>query len=125
MDFHRLFAMGMKRQLPQLLACDGPSFDVGASGNYVASGAVALGAPDWVFPRDPIPCRRRQRGDHLLLSFPRASDREDAISFLREVERALIPERGVMNFSVPYYSSILMARTWSGIVRARYRLGLN
>ena len=35
---------------------------------------------------------------------------KDAVLFLREVERVLIPERGVMNFSMPYFSAPLMAQ---------------
>ena len=44
----------------------------------------------------------------------------DAVAFLREVERVLIPERGVFNFSVRYFSSLLQAqRTPDGRQLAR------
>jgi len=55
MSFQNLFALGMKRRLPELLEYEGQAFDVGASGKYVAPGATPLGAPTWVFPRDKIP----------------------------------------------------------------------
>jgi hypothetical protein len=36
---------------------------------------------------------------------------DEAVAFLREVERVLIPERGVLNFSIPYYNSVLAAQS--------------
>jgi hypothetical protein len=35
---------------------------------------------------------------------------DDAVLFLREVERVLIPESGVINFAIPYFSSVLMSQ---------------
>jgi hypothetical protein len=107
MDFQYLFALGMKRNLPDLLACDeGLRFDVGASGKYRVPGTRALGPPDWVFP-DEIPAADDSVGEVHAYHFLEHLSGADAVAFLREVERVLIPERGVFSFSIPYYSSIL------------------
>jgi hypothetical protein len=108
MNFQHLFALGMKRRLPELLSCDdGPVFDVGASGKYVVPGATPLGTPEWRWPRDKIPSADDLVGELHAYHFLEHLRPEDAVSFLREVERVLIPERGVFTFSVPYYSSVL------------------
>jgi hypothetical protein len=110
MSFQQLFALGMMRHLPELLTCDGRSFDVGASGKYIAPGAIALGPPTWVWPRDKIPCGDDQAATVHAYHFLEHLTGSDAILFLREVERVLIPVRGVLNFSVPYFSSVLAAQ---------------
>jgi hypothetical protein len=110
MTFQQLFALGMKRRLPELLTCQGKSFDVGASGKYVAPGAIPLGPPLWVWPRDKIPCSDNEAATVHCYHFLEHLTGDDAISFLREVERVLIPDRGVFNFSVPYFSSVLAAQ---------------
>src|SRR6516162_2310318 len=107
MDFQYLFALGMKRRLPKLLTCDGRAFDLGASGLYVAPGATALGPPSWVFPRDSIPAEADSVGTIHAYHFLEHLSGEDAVALMREVERVLIPERGVFNFSIPYYSTSL------------------
>jgi hypothetical protein len=111
MNFQHLFALGMKRKLPELLACgDGMRFDVGSTGKYVVPGAMALGPPKWQWPRDKIPSAEGGVGELHAYHFLEHLSGEDAVAFLREVERVLIPERGVFSFSVPYYSSVLMAQ---------------
>lgn len=107
MTFQELFGLGMKRFLPDLITCDGPAFDVGASGKYVAPGAVGIGAPDWTWPRDPIPASDDTVATIHCYHFLEHLSGDDAIAFMREVERVLIPDRGVMNFSIPYYASTL------------------
>jgi hypothetical protein len=109
-DFRHLFALGMKRNLPELVTCEGPSYDVGASGKYVVPGAIPLGPPKWVFPRDPIPAADDSVATLHAYHFMEHLSGDDAVAFLREVERVLIPDRGVMNFVVPYFSSALMAQ---------------
>jgi hypothetical protein len=108
-SFQTLFALGMKRQLPELLEHDGRAFDVGASGKQVAPGATPLGAPAWVFPRDRIPAAADSVATLHAYHFLEHLSGDDAVAFLREVERVLIPERGVMNFSIPYYSATVAA----------------
>jgi hypothetical protein len=111
MTFQELFALGMKRYLPELLTCEGPSFDIGSSGRYQVPGAVALGRPTWVPPRDPIPAADDSVATIHAYHFLEHLSGDDVVSFMREVERVLIPERGVMNFSTPHFSSELMAHT--------------
>jgi hypothetical protein len=111
MNFQDLFLLGMKRQLPGLLAFPGPSFDCGASGKYVAPGAVALGPPTWRVPRDPIPAADSSVATIHAYHFLEHLSGDDAVAFLREVERVLIPERGVLNFSIPYYNTVLAAQS--------------
>lgn len=106
MDFQTLFALGMKRYLPPLIARRGRTFDVGASGKYVVPGAEALGAPAWIWPRDPIPARNDSVATIHAYHFLEHLDGRDAIAFMREVERVLEPG-GVFNYCVPYYSSVL------------------
>ena len=107
MDFQTLFRRGMKREIPPLLdGPAGPSFDLGASGKFVAPGATPLGLPDWNFPRDRIPADDGSvavlHAYHFLEHLPSTT----AILLLREAERVLVVG-GVLNFSIPYYSSVL------------------
>jgi hypothetical protein len=103
-----------------LIACEGLAFDCGPTGKYVAPGATPLGPSTWIIPRDRIPA-----ADNSVASIHCYHMREhlfgdDAVAFLREVERVLIPERGVFNFSVRYFSSLLQAqRTPDGRQLAR------
>jgi SAM-dependent methyltransferase len=106
MDFHRLFALGMKRKLPYLLDPDGPVFDIGASGKYKVPGSDAIGPPEWVHPRDRFPAKDNSVAQIHAYHFLEHLSGEDVVSLLREVERVLMPG-GVLNFSVPYYSSTL------------------
>ena len=110
-SFQHLFRLGMKRDLPELLAFDGPSFDCGASGKYVAPGAVPLGPPQWIVPRDPIPAADDSVATVHAYHFLEHLAGDDAVKFLREVERVLIPGRSVFNFSVPYFNTVLMAQS--------------
>jgi hypothetical protein len=111
MNFQDLFKLGMKRQLPELLTCEGPAFDCGASGRYVAPGAVPLGPPDWLIPIDAIPAKDGTVATIHAYHFLEHLTGDEAVFFLREVERVLIPERGVMNFSIPYYHTVLAAQS--------------
>jgi hypothetical protein len=108
MNFQDLFLLGMKRQLPELLVCDGLALDIGASGKYVAPHAIPIGAPKWLFPEDQIPATDNSVATIHCYHFLEHLTGEHAVMFLREVERVLQPyPKGVMNFSVPYYSSSL------------------
>ncbi|MGE5217502.1 MAG: hypothetical protein ACM3SP_10925 [Chloroflexota bacterium] len=109
MTFQDLFSLGMKRYPPGLLTCSGPSFDVGSSGKYQVPGATALGRPDWMHLRDAIPAADDSVAPIHAYHFLEHLTGQDAVSFMREVERVLIPERGVFNFSMPYFNTPLMA----------------
>src|SRR5678816_2192178 len=109
MNFQHLFALGMKRHLPELLYPMGPTFDIGASGKYKVPNAFPLGAPDWIWPRNKIPIVDGDAAVIHAYHFLEHLAPPDAVSFLREVERALQPD-GVFCFSVPYFSSSLSAQ---------------
>lgn len=110
MNFQELFMLGMKRQLPELITCEGLSFDCGA-GKYVAPGAIPLARPEWVIPRDKIPAADKTVATIHAYHFLEHLTGDEVAFFLREVERVLIPERGVLNFSIPYYNSVLAAQS--------------
>lgn len=110
MTFQDLFELGMKRRLPELLTCEGPKFDCGSSGTYKVPGAIALGPPDWRVPINPIPAEDDTVAEIHAYHFLEHLTGEEVVWFLRESERVLIPERGVLNFSMPYYNSNLQAQ---------------
>jgi len=107
--FQDLFAFAMKRNLPSLLSVSGPSFDLGASGKFKVPGSVALGLPDWAFPRDNIPAKDDSVAMVHCFHFLEHLKGDDAIAMLREIERVLIPG-GVLNFCMPYYNSSIQAQ---------------
>jgi hypothetical protein len=112
MNIQQLFKLGMKRDLPVLLeyqAYNGKIFDIGASGKAVTTDAIALGLPDWSFPRDKIPAEKATVKTIHCYHFLEHLSGENAILFLRECERVMIPGRSVLNFCMPYYNSNLQA----------------
>jgi len=106
MDFQNLFALGMKRYLPPLIAQDGRAFDIGASGKYVAPGAEPVGAPNWLWPRDKLPADDESIATIHAYHFLEHLNGRDVATFMRDVERVLI-SGGVFNYSIPYYTSTL------------------
>jgi hypothetical protein len=108
-DLQELFWWGMMREVPPLLQPPaGLAFDVGASGLKKAPGAVALGLPEWSWPRDRIPAEDSTVAVIHAYHFMEHLSGEDAIAMLREFERVLVPG-GVVNFCIPYYNSNLWA----------------
>lgn len=105
MNIQQLFKLGMKRDVPELIEFSGKSLDIGASGKAVAPGATPLGLPDWQFPRDPIPAETGTVATIHAYHFLEHLTGTDAIAFLREVERVMIPGASVLNFCIPYYNS--------------------
>jgi hypothetical protein len=110
MNIQQLFKLGMKRDIPDLLEFPGKSFDIGASGKSVAPGATPLGLPEWSFPRDKIPAESNSVATLHCYHFLEHLTGDDAIAFLREAERVMIPGNSVLNFVVPYFSSPLQAQ---------------
>lgn len=112
MSVQGLFKLGMKRDLPHLIYdpyWKGKVFDVGSSGTWKVPGAIALGLPDWSFPRDKIPADDESVSIIHAYHFLEHLNGDDAIAFLREAERVL--QSGcVLNYCVPYYNSNLMAQ---------------
>lgn len=110
MKVQDLFELGMKRELPDLLAFDGPEFDIGSSGKHKVEGAISLGYPDWFWPIDKIPAANSTVATIHCYHFLEHLSGVDAIAFLREAERVMIPGASVLNFVVPYFSSPLQAQ---------------
>jgi len=106
-----LFRLGMKRELPPLYVPNkyGIVYDIGSSGTWKVPGAIALGLPHWVFPRDRIPAKDETVSTIHCYHFLEHLHGNTAIAFLREAERVLQPD-GVMNYCVPYYTSNLHAQ---------------
>lgn len=111
-SIQELFKLGMKRDIPELLEFSGPGkiFDIGASGKMVAPGAISLGLPDWEFPRNAFPAENASVSTIHCYHFLEHLTGTDAIAFLRECERVMIPGASVMNFCIPYFSSPLQAQ---------------
>lgn len=110
MKFQELFRQGMKRSMPELLEFDGIALDIGATGRAVVHGATPLGLPDWVFPLNRIPYDNATVSTIYAYHFLEHLSGNEAIYFLREAERVMIPGHSVMNFCIPYYSSNLQAQ---------------
>lgn len=102
--------LGMKRQLPKLLEFSGPTINVGSSegDRYTIPDAIAIGRPQWIFPC-PLPFVDNSIATIHCYHFLEHLDGDNAIAFLRECERVMIPGASVMNFCMPYYNSHLMA----------------
>jgi hypothetical protein len=103
----QLFLNGMKRTLPELLEFEGLAIDVGATGKYVAEGAQPLGLPDWSFPEQMLPYHAESVSTIHCYHFLEHLTGSDAILFLRECERVMIPGKSVLNFCIPYQGTML------------------
>lgn len=111
MNFQNLFKLGMKRDLPELLEFPGLTYNIGSSPNdrWKIEGATPLGFPDWGFPWCNIPVEDGSIATIHCYHFMEHLSGIDAIKFLRECERVMIPGASVLNFCMPYYSSNLQA----------------
>ncbi len=110
MKFQTLFAYGMKRYLPDIeRRTDGLILDIGSSGRFKFPGAVALGLPEWEWPRDKLPCNTGTASEIHCYHFLEHLTGADAIAFLQEAQRALMAG-GILNYVMPYYSSNLQAQ---------------
>jgi len=108
MNFQELFERAMKRRLPRLIDIEGVGLDIGSSGTYKVPGSMALGLPEWNFPRDKIPVDDASVQTIHCYHFLEHLTGDNAILFLREVERVLVVG-GIMNYCMPYYNSNLWA----------------
>lgn len=119
MEFQDIFMLGMKRSLNILLEYEGLSINVGSStdDSWSIAGTISLGLPSrgflpksgWVFPRDKLPFNDASVSTIHCYHFLEHLSGTDAIAFLREAERVMIPGKSVMNFCMPYYNSNLAA----------------
>lgn len=109
MDIQHFFKIGLARDIPQLLTppAEGLQIDLGASG-IKKTLPIAIGAPDWLWPRDPLPCEPGSVALFHAFHFLEHLTGEDAIHLLRDMETALVPG-GVINIVVPYYNSSMQA----------------
>jgi hypothetical protein len=102
----------MKRNLPDLLSFPGKTLNIGSSPNdtWKIPGATALGRPLWKWPQSGHIFEDRDSISTIhCYHFLEHLNGEDAISFLRECERVMIPGASVLNFCMPYYNSSLQA----------------
>lgn len=110
MKFQTLFALGMKRHLPEIESrTHGLKLDIGSSGRFHVPGAMTLGLPDWEWPRDRLPCDDGSVCEIHCYHFLEHLTGADVISFLQEAQRVLT-YGGVLSYVVPYYSSSLQAQ---------------
>lgn len=111
MDIQKFFKLGLDRDIPPLLKNPRPNFsreiDLGASGTKKTL-PEAIGAPDWFWPRDPLPAEEESVGLFHCFHFLEHLSGEDAIALLRAMERTLVPG-GVISIVVPYYNSSMQA----------------
>lgn len=105
MNINELFKLGMDRDLPELLhgPLYGREIDLGASG-VKKTLPEALGYPEWIHPRDPIPAEDGSVARIHAFHFLEHLTGDHAILLLREIERVLMPG-GVANLVMPYYNS--------------------
>ena len=111
MNFQDLFYLGMKRPLQTLVEFPGRAINVGSSKNdfWKISFAEPLGRPSWEFPRDHLPYDKASIATIHCYHFLEHLSGVDAIAFLRECERVMVPSASVLNFCMPYYNSNLQA----------------
>lgn len=111
MEFQNLFSLGMKRELRELLVFSGKAINIGSSigDAWVNPYAEPLGRPDWNFPNDVLPYPNSSVATIHCYHFLEHLTGADAIAFLREAERVMIPGKSVLNFCMPYYNSSLQA----------------
>jgi len=84
----------------------GITIGIGESGEKKSLADMYLGLPNWNFPKNPIPT---SDGKVLMMHcyhFLEHLTGEDAILFLKEVQRVLM-YGGIFQYGVPYYTSEL------------------
>lgn len=111
MKFQKLFNLGMKRYLPELLEYYGTTINIGSSGTdkWQIPETESFGRPEWIFPYDHLPFPDDTISTIHCYHFMEHLTGDNAILFLRECERVMIPDKSVLNFCMPYYNSNLAA----------------
>ena len=84
----------------------GITIGIGESGTKKSSEDITLGLPSWEFPKNPIPTRDSEVSMVHCYHFLEHLTGEDAILFLKEVQRVLM-YGGIFQYGVPYYTSEL------------------
>ena len=95
----------MKRYLPELLTCGALPLRHRIIGQVSrVPGAVALGRPTWVHPRNRIPAADDSVATIHAYHFLEHLSGDDVISFMREVKHGADPgEKGILNFTMPLF----------------------
>lgn len=108
MDIQTWFALGMKREIPQLLLpANDLMYDIGTeTAANVVPGCRVL-PPGWRAPKLPI--ESGVVGAYFAHHFFEHLSGECAIEMLRECERTLVIG-GTLNVVVPYYNSQMQAQ---------------
>lgn len=101
MSFENLMALGMKRNLPELLTKPDGKFEiaVGETGEYQSCDQTH-GFPDWWWPDDGLPYSDGEVGLIHCYHFMEHLSGNDAIRFLLEVQRVLC-SGGIFQFCIP------------------------
>ena len=84
----------------------GITIGIGESGTKKSSADITLGLPSWEFPKNPIPTRDSEVSMVHCYHFLEHLTGEDAILFLKAVQRVLM-YGGIFQYGVPYYTSEL------------------
>lgn len=107
MNIQQWFKIGMKRDIPELIAPGVVQINLGA-GNSLMPAAMNLDLPDWDARKDNLPNSLRNHVDTIWAShFFEHLDGANAIRMLRECEKSL-KVGGTINIVVPYYTSQMM-----------------
>ena len=105
---HRLLAkLAIDRDIGALeKPKSGITIGIGESGTKKSSADINLGLPSWEFPKNLIPSNDGEVSIIHCYHFMEHLTGEDAILFLKEVQRVLMYD-GIFQYGVPYYKSEL------------------
>jgi hypothetical protein len=106
---HRVLAkLALDRDIGMLKTpkSSGITIGIGESGIKKSLADIYLGLPNWNFPKNPIPATDGKVSMMHCYHFLEHLTGEDAILFLKEVQRVLM-YGGIFQYGVPYYKSEL------------------
>ena len=110
MNHRELAKLALDRDIGELRkeysAAEGITIGIGESGNKKTNSDMNIGLPDWCFPKDPIPTENDKVSLIHCYHFLEHLTGEEAILFLKEVQRVLM-YGGIFQYGVPYYQSEL------------------
>jgi len=131
MNIQQLFALGMKREIPNLLDMPkGIVLNIGPGESHIP-GTIPLDLPEWNVDDDDIPYGEAEvAGIHAYHFLEHCAD---PIDVLYEFQRVVRPG-GLINIVVPYYSAMLQAQdlthrhafceeTWKTLFHNQYYKG--